>query len=88
MNSRKGVMVRAECVEYTEIWSRGPLHPFSGVLLLNPITSLDNDPCTLVIPTLSFFLLSVLTTYTYTLFHYVLVTSSQLTLIQWEQNML
>ena len=29
--SRKGSMVRTECVEYAEIWSWVPLHPFSGV---------------------------------------------------------
>jgi len=52
-----------------EIWSRGPLHPFSGVSYCNPITSLDND-LTSYFSFSPFFLLSVLIyIYIYTLFH-------------------
>jgi len=69
---------------------RGVLYTLLAVslTLTNPITSPDNDSCTLVVLIFSSLLLSVLTYYSYTLFTYVLVTSSQVILIQWVQNML
>jgi hypothetical protein len=68
-------------------FGRGVLYTLLAVSLTwsNPITSLDND----LTSHFSFFLLSVLTTYTYTLF---IIRSGnvlqQLTLLQWAQNML
>jgi len=61
------------------ICGRGVLYTLLAVsfTLTDPITSLDNDSCALVVLIFPFFLLSVLTYYSYTLFTYVLVTFSQ-----------